>query len=116
MIISAIFVIFFTSAAFLWYDWQNYLVLPKLIPIVIVIGSIITFLFVGIGFSDIHILDIKHPVYSDQMGGIGTFSILLSIAGGVTLAAPITITYGILRMTIDYRRERKMKKKLKERK
>lgn len=100
---------FTISAGALYYVSKYYWGMPEKVFKVLIGGAILTFLLFGIGFINIHTLDINHPVYSD--GGISSLSIIISLLGGVLIAGPYAIIY-----YIDYeffsakRAERKFKK------
>ena len=63
--------------------------IPNSIYTVIIIGTIISFITFGFIFINIHILDIKHPVYYSE--SISTLSWLISISGGLIISIPFSI-------------------------
>lgn len=76
----------------LFYKIEKYYTsLPKFLLIPFIIGTLITFFLYGILFTNNHILDIKHPVYSSDTG-ISTLTILISILGGLTISIPFSLT------------------------
>ena len=84
--------------------------IPKIILIPFICFTIISFIFISPNFFNMHILDIKHPVYSDP-NGIGTISYLVALAGGLTLTCPFTIGYMIYLSTQNWRTARSIKKR-----
>ena len=82
---------FIISLITIVYLWKTDLTLPKPVIIAFCIGTIITFLLIGINFIDNRLLDINHPVYTTPNSGLSTVSILISIAGGVITAGPFAL-------------------------
>lgn len=89
--------------------YQGKYQIPKLEVIVLLIGTIITYLFIGFNFVNVKFLDIAHPTYSD--GGISTFAILISLAGGMTFTIPVSLYYLLQLAHIDRVNNKRKKEK-----
>lgn len=89
---------------------HTYKKIPKIILIPLIIFTILSFIFISPNFFSMHILDIKHPVYSDPEG-ISTISYLVAIAGGLTLTCPFTLGFILYASTQNWRTRRAIKKR-----
>lgn len=67
--------------------------IPKPSIYIFIIGTILTFIIYGIGFSQCKLLDMPHPVYSDPETDISTLAIIISLTGGSILTIPINLYY-----------------------